>query len=193
MQTLAANPNASCDNNLLNRERFADYWRGLKPDMQEDSEEFVTRLFRLLGENPCFCTGKLSNKRTLLSYAPEVLVCYVTRFTFVPFEAGGGTSSKMKAALEFPERLTLGPPLSDDPHLKIDYELSSYVRHHGDSLERGHYVAVIRSGSTWFEMNDERVTRKSAEAVRREIDGSEIDGSDRVYLMVYSRVKKPTA
>lgn len=69
----------------------------------------------------------------------------------------------------------------------VQYELSSFVRHEDErdskSLESGHYVSVIRSGSTWFEMSDTVVIRKSPEAVQ-----SEIHGSRDVYYMVYSRV-----
>lgn len=52
-----------------------------------------------------------ASKRTLLSHAPDVLVCSFTRFEF---DKDNLQSKKVDAALEFPMRLTLPSALSED-------------------------------------------------------------------------------
>lgn len=84
------------------------------------------------------CIGKLqpATRRLALRAAPEVLTVHLSRFT-------RGGSSKNSSALDFPRIFDLDAVLiaTGGQALGACYDLSSILRHHGASINSGHYSA----------------------------------------------------
>ncbi len=63
-----------------------------------------------------------------------------------------------------------------------NYTLVGFVRHFGDSVEGGHYIAYVHHGTAWFELDDSRVFRHAdgdawPDAVRNQ--------AEQAYLLLY--------
>jgi hypothetical protein len=48
---------------------------------------------------------------------------------------------------------------------KVRYNLSSIVRHHGDSQRQGHYTAMVRHEGDWWKADDSKITKMASFAV----------------------------
>ncbi|BGP07817.1 ubiquitin-specific protease doa4 [Rhodotorula toruloides] len=104
-----------------------------------------------------------TSKRLSVARLPQFLIIHLKRFTSL--------SDKLTTRLSFPLtdlRLAhLLPPLALAPnppfHLNLPhepettYELYAVCCHLGATIEDGHYTALVRHSSCWFEIDDERV------------------------------------
>ncbi|BGP70274.1 ubiquitin-specific protease doa4 [Rhodotorula toruloides] len=121
----------------------------------------------LAGENAWNCPRCRqlcpTSKRLSVARLPQFLIIHLKRFTSL--------SDKLATRLSFPlSNLRLAhllPPMALAPnppfHLNLPhepettYELYAVCCHLGATIEDGHYTALVRHSSSWFEIDDERV------------------------------------
>ncbi|GEM07460.1 ubiquitin thiolesterase [Rhodotorula toruloides] len=129
-----------------------------------------------------------TSKRLSVARLPQFLIIHLKRFTSL--------SDKLTTRLSFPlSNLRLAhllPPLALAPnppfHLNLPhepetmYELYAACCHVGAGVGDGHYTALVRRSSSWFEIDDERVrTLDTATKLERAFRGAEKTS----YLLFY--------
>ncbi len=133
------------------------------------------------GREPPPAAGQPALKWLQLARTPRALTLHLKRFRWV-----GRKVHKVSAFVPFPARLDLSPFACADAPVEHftewrDYapsdaaaataaegqqlQLYGVVEHHGPSFESGHYLAYVRLGDEWFQMNDSVVTRVDEAAV----------------------------
>ncbi|KAF2083699.1 ubiquitin carboxyl-terminal hydrolase 2 [Saccharata proteae CBS 121410] len=149
-----------------------------------------------------------ATKQITITRAPRRLVLHLKRFSASHNE----TARKVRTPIEFPlQALDISPymlppitpaeeqelvkrgshqelqHLKNDPTMNGPYLYSSYavMRHQGNTLTSGHYVAMIRDKArgVWLQFNDERVTEFKPEA----LTGSQRLQNEMAYLLFYER------
>ncbi|XP_042439618.1 ubiquitin carboxyl-terminal hydrolase 21-like [Zingiber officinale] len=106
--------------------------------------------------NGCKSQVKME-KQLKLDLAPEVLALHLKRFKNV-----GNTCYKIYDSVEFPLELDLSSFLSCPvDEVQCKYNLSTVLVHIGSPYS-GHYYCFVRSSpSTWYQIDDHKVTRVS--------------------------------
>ena len=90
------------------------------------------------------CSTVRSGKKNFdVVKSPEMLIIHMKRFKFTD-----GRIEKINAEIGIGQQIHLAG---------VQYSLSGIVKHEG-TRESGHYVAVIRTGTGWLEVNDEKVS-----------------------------------
>lgn len=154
----------------------------------QNLEESIKRFFKeevLEGENAVELEGlppQKAIKKVKLASFPPLLALHLNRFEI---NHHLGVATKVTDPLEFPEILDshlLGEETEITPqHLNgstpacngkaesgslSSYELYAVISHFGRSASSGHYKAYIRTGGSWTEFDDERVSPVSWSFVR---------------------------
>lgn len=145
-------------------------------------------------------TGTSTDLRTRRKYiikAPEVLVIKLARFTAMIDEEGKLKTEKLSDTIKYPSTLDLteftrpsGPPSDDSEAQQVQslrYKLQGVVAHGGDTIDKGHFVAVVREldgpGACLF--NDDMWLQGGLDMLQRPRDyWQEFDP----YLLFYSKV-----
>ena len=97
---------------------------------------------------------------------PDVLAIHLKRFSN---DAEAKTARKTCTIVTFEEGLEVGG---------VQYALTGFVSHEGNSANSGHYTAVCKAGGRWYTFNDETVTLYTA---------SFEDHYKGAYLLVYEK------
>ncbi len=66
---------------------------------------------------------------------------------------------------------------------RIKYNLSSFILHHGDTAESGHYICYSRSNADWWRYDDANV--KHIDSIERELQIQDLAQS--AYVFLYER------
>jgi hypothetical protein len=88
--------------------------------------------------------------------APPALWLHLKRFN-------REENNKISSAVAVPDIAHV--PLSDGS--VANFELDGFIVHFGNSRKDGHYIAYIRVNSTWYEMNDAKVSPISSDALAK--------------------------
>ena len=123
----------------------------------------------LLGKDGWSCgeckTSTFATKQFKMSEEPSLLVIHLKRFS-----TQRGRLHKCEDPVTIPLKITL---------TKSQYELRGLVRHHGQSIARGHYTAEIHeSSSGWWRCDDKSVSKTTRERDRASRDA---------YLLFYKK------
>ncbi|XP_042462291.1 ubiquitin carboxyl-terminal hydrolase 21-like [Zingiber officinale] len=108
------------------------------------------------------CKSQVTMEKQLkLKTAPEVLALHLKRF-----KNDGNTCYKIYDSVNFPLELDLSSFLSCPiDEVQFKYDLSSVLVHIGSPYS-GHYYCFVRSSpSTWYQIDDRKVTRVAEEYV----------------------------
>ncbi|XP_061870780.1 ubiquitin carboxyl-terminal hydrolase 42-like [Colius striatus] len=129
------------------------------------------------GENCFHCSrcDKLAaaSKRLAVHRAPRVLTVCLKRFDAF-------TGRKICKAVGYPERLDLGPYMSETPAEPLRYTLYAVLVHAGSTCDVGHYFCYTKAGNgQWYRMDDESVNPCGINTVHRQ----------QAYLLFYVRSK----
>lgn len=81
---------------------------------------------------------------------PDVLAIHLKRFSS---DAEAKTARKKCTSVTFDENLEVGG---------VQYALTGFVSHEGNSANSGHYTAVCRAGGLWYTVDDQIVTHHKA-------------------------------
>eukprot|EP01103_Thecamoeba_quadrilineata_P011259 TRINITY_DN264_c0_g1_i2.p1 TRINITY_DN264_c0_g1~~TRINITY_DN264_c0_g1_i2.p1 ORF type:complete len:404 (+),score=85.05 TRINITY_DN264_c0_g1_i2:996-2207(+) len=111
-----------------------------------------------------------ARKRLMVYKPPSVLTIQLKRFNY--FSSHGG---KINRHIEFDETLNLRKVCESNYDIK--YKLYAVLVHQGDSTHSGHYYSFVRTGNSWFEMNDSHVRQVTISEVLRQ----------RAYILFYMR------
>ncbi|BGP31840.1 ubiquitin-specific protease doa4 [Rhodotorula toruloides] len=104
-----------------------------------------------------------TSKRLSVARLPQFLIIHLKRFTSLSDRLATGLSFPLSnlhlAHLLPPMALAPKPPFRLNlPHEpETTYELYAVCCHLGATIEDGHYTALVRHSSSWFEIDDERV------------------------------------
>mmetsp|Transcript_1717 Transcript_1717/g.2100 ORF Transcript_1717/g.2100 Transcript_1717/m.2100 type:complete len:892 (+) Transcript_1717:310-2985(+) len=169
----------TCHRASITRDRYMD----LSLDIQEKEVTDLTLALHkftqtetLDKDNKVFCT-RCNKKRNVskglrLATAPSILVCHLKRFAFDIY----GRATRLSKYVAYPLTLHIENFMSRANQGKpAPYELVGVVVHAGQSCERGHYYAYVKSGDNWYKANDEIVTQVSVETVLRQ----------QAYILIY--------
>ena len=132
----------------------------------------IDRYFRVenLHEHPCAqcgCIGGTEKKFDIIK-APQLLVLHLSRFS--------GAIVKIHTLVEFTTELCT-VCMKDGNGQAISYRLTGMIRHTGESIKAGHYIAYVLIDGEWYEANDERMRLVSWPIVR----------SLQAYILFYQR------
>jgi len=137
-------------------------------------------------ENMLWC-NKVQSKKDHIRYnslgkAPQALIIHLNLFQS---DFATGTTSKVNRTLDIPFDLNILHPCIGMTDVKKNYELRAFVEHRGNTLNDGHYVAYVRSGSDkWFLCNDDEITNMAKEEVSATLSqNSSTDNTP--YLLFY--------
>ena len=148
------------------------------------------------GDNQWLCPKcnktRIASKKVSLTRPPAVLILHLKRYTHVQ-DNWGERMIRNNAFVDYPlEELDLTryvcPPIQPDGaakqppvHTPCKYKLYGVTNHSGsESLDRGHYTALISSDGGWLKFSD---TQVSGPINPREVVSSE------AYVLFYRRVK----
>ena len=111
---------------------------------------------------------------------PEVLVIQLMRMRF---DEKTFRFKKVTDRVDYPERLDLSP-CSEGP---LAYQLKGVVAHSGKTLQRGHYVAMVKSqvGNGFVLCNDTTIDDESSKEQILSLAESNVCQS---YLLVYQKI-----
>ncbi|MDR1361999.1 MAG: ubiquitin carboxyl-terminal hydrolase [Holosporaceae bacterium] len=125
------------------------------------------------------CGGKIGESKETLQDLPEVLIIRLKKYRS---DNNGGTK-KIKNRMTYEEELTI-PDCLLSKELKEEnrtYTLRGVIKHRGESLVSGHYVANVRNEEDrkWYEYDDSNRTECNK-------DGS-FAVEDGAYILVYQK------
>lgn len=129
------------------------------------------------------CKGRRGNRERVLSVVvgPEILVIQLVRMAY---DIKTGQMTKSMAQVDYSERLNLSR-WSESP---LMYQLHGVVAHDGETLDEGHYVAMVRSqsGDTFVHCNDRIIDDTQT---REQVLARADSGDFRSYLLVYQKIR----
>ncbi|KAF2452820.1 hypothetical protein BDY21DRAFT_358069 [Lineolata rhizophorae] len=186
--------------------------RGAKPTLHDCMRSYggAERLEAYTCERCHVATRGSSTKQILLTRMPPIVVVHLKRFSM--FDAN---AAKVRTAVSCPmEGMDFGPYVLPPPTAEetarmnnlaaglapdtcmsppFVYDAFAVVKHKGNSLHAGHYVADCRDAATgrWKEYNDERATEVMARASPAELQRFLSDGE--AYMVFYQRRASPNA
>ena len=135
-------------------------------------KSLLDSLFRVenLPLHPCSLCNFVGGTDTKLDIikAPQVLLLHLSRFT--------GVIEKIHTFVEFTTELSTDY-IRDDNGQPMKYRLTGMIRHTGDSIASGHYIAYLHIEGNWYEANDSVMKQVSWQTVR----------SLQAYMMFYQR------
>ena len=120
--------------------------------------------------HPCSLCNFVGGTDTKLDIIkpPQVPVLHLSRFT--------GVIEKIHTVVEFTTELSTDY-IRDDNGQPMRYRLTGMIRHTGDSIASGHYIAYLLIDGNWYEANDSVIKQVSWQTVR----------SLQTYMMFYQR------
>jgi ubiquitin C-terminal hydrolase len=91
-----------------------------------------------------------------ISLAPPVLIFHICRMDYHQVPMATGSGQRTSTAVRVPEVLTMGSDLVASQIDTVTYRLLFCVDHSGN-LDGGHFIAHVRSDSTWHTCDDLKV------------------------------------
>ena len=125
----------------------------------------------ILDEHPCCqCsfTGETEKKLNILN-APELLLLHLSRFT--------NDDRKISTFVGFTTELSTDC-IRDGHGQERRYRLTGMIRHIGETIAAGHYIAYVQISGKWYEANDCDIREISWETVR----------AFQAYVLLYERI-----
>merc|ERR1712216_181574 len=114
----------------------------------------------------------LAVRRVQLKIAPKVLVLSLKRFTF------SGKAQKIQKRIGYDPLVKLDRTWVAEEADKVpDYFLSALICHHGESVHKGHYTAIVRYNNDWYSYDDQKVVKIAQKSVAEQQASA--------YLLVY--------
>lgn len=118
--------------------------------------------FHHYGDDQCEeCGARICVSRNLVTFASPVLIFSIVRPAVAQSTDTTNTKNrpqyKTTHAIEFPLELNLNGILScSEKRDWPNYSLRAFIYHisESDSISKGHYIAVVKSGEKWFHCND---------------------------------------
>lgn len=171
----------TCHHSSLTRDRYMDLSLDIShnhvTDLPSALREF-TKTEVLDGDNMVTCNGDCNGqKRTAtkglrLATAPSILVCHFKRFAYNRY----GNLVRLDDKIDFPLTLSIGEFMSKaNRSTPPPYELVGVLVHVGQSCNRGHYLAYVKSGADWYKADDSVVKKVPIKKVLEQ----------RAYMLVY--------
>jgi len=116
----------------------------------------------------------LATKRLQFQSLPKVLILNLKRFSY---NKDTGRVQKIMKAVKYDETLVFDKDWLVDDLASPEYQLTSVICHHGDSVNGGHYNAAVRYNAEWYMFDD---------AIVREMQPREVMNQHyTAYLLVY--------
>ena len=120
-----------------------------------------------------------AQKKTCVGWkktAPKELVFSVPRFV----KQGDSYTKNTEKLIEIPRSsFRLQKEYFETPALNpFEYDLRAAVIHKGETMDSGHYTALINDHGTWFELDDEKVELRNDKEVENLLKNS--------YMLHYS-------
>ena len=113
---------------------------------------------KLIQGNEYYCskcrTKQPAQRKTEIVYGPKILAMQLKRFK-VTNKNNFTTISKLKRKVIFQKTLALPTTLSSIG-MTSKYQLKGVIEHRGETAENGHYVAYVRKGNQWMELDDDK-------------------------------------
>ena len=124
----------------------------------------------IIPDHKCSCSlvGGTERKLNIIN-APQLLVIHLGMFT--------NLSAEIVTFLKFTTELRT-VHIRDGNGQQMRYRLTGIIRHSGESIAHGHYIAYFSINGKWFEANDSHIRELSWETVR----------SLRAYVLFYQRI-----
>lgn len=107
---------------------------------------------------------------------PNVLIICLKRFLY---DRGKCSSMKIQKPIKYGPKLVFDRSWLADGVDPDAYSITAVICHHGDTVHRGHYTAVVRYKTEWYLYDDTNVRRIDVEEVASQ--------QSEVYLLVYQR------
>mmetsp|Transcript_55794 Transcript_55794/g.103235 ORF Transcript_55794/g.103235 Transcript_55794/m.103235 type:complete len:460 (-) Transcript_55794:121-1500(-) len=120
-----------------------------------------------------------ATRKVQFTMLPKVLVLCLKRFTFDKVKK---KPEKVKKMVKYEPKLVLDKKwLSEKISSSPEYVSTAVITHHGESVNSGHYRALVRYNSEWYMYDD---------AVVQKVENLKEVGSykDTAYLLVYQHV-----
>ena len=135
--------------------------------------------------NEYYCTqcGKHqpAKRKTEVLYGPTILAMQLKRFKVTNVK-NSRIISKLNTKVTFDENLTLPCTLSS-LGMTSQYQLKGVIEHRGESGNNGHYVAYVRDGNQWTELDDDTVIPTTWKAV------SQLEA----YILIWESIQNESA
>ncbi|KAG7169944.1 Ubiquitin carboxyl-terminal hydrolase 12-like, partial [Homarus americanus] len=139
-----------------------------------------------------FSTETISaeTKRTRVKKLPTILVLHLKRFQFL---GQYNRTLKLSHRVVFPLELRVFDTSSDAVNPDRLYDLAAVVVHCGTGINRGHYIAIVKSHRFWLLFDDDAVD-KIDPSVMEEFYGltSEIQKSSETGYILFYQARDPT-
>ncbi|KAG0714353.1 Ubiquitin carboxyl-terminal hydrolase 46 [Chionoecetes opilio] len=152
------------------------------------STETISAENKVLCEN-C-CSLQEHQKRTRVKKLPTILVLHLKRFQFL---GQYNRTLKLSHRVVFPLELRVFDTSSDAVNPDRLYDLAAVVVHCGTGINRGHYIAIVKSHRFWLLFDDDAVD-KIDPAVMEEFYGltSELQKSSETGYILFYQSRDPT-
>ncbi|XP_050689709.1 ubiquitin carboxyl-terminal hydrolase 46-like [Eriocheir sinensis] len=152
------------------------------------STETISAENKVLCEN-C-CSLQEHQKRTRVKKLPTILVLHLKRFQFL---GQYNRTLKLSHRVVFPLELRVFDTSSDAVNPDRLYDLAAVVVHCGTGINRGHYIAIVKSHRFWLLFDDDAVD-KIDPSVMEEFYGltSELQKSSETGYILFYQARDPT-
>ena len=162
----------TCGHSSLTRDRYMDLSLEIdspKCDDLNSALRLFTRTETLSQDNLVDCANcqkrRQVTKGLRLATTPTILVLHLKRFSFDRF----GRLTRISKHIRFPMKLGISEFMSlANKSIPRLYELVGVLVHVGKSCNRGHYLAFVSSGESWYRVSDSDVQEVSEEVVMRQ-------------------------
>lgn len=136
------------------------------------------------------CSLQEHQKRTRVKKLPTILVLHLKRFQFL---GQYNRTLKLSHRVVFPLELRVFDTSSDAVNPDRLYDLAAVVVHCGTGINRGHYIAIVKSHRFWLLFDDDAVD-KIEPSVMEEFYGltSEIQKSSETGYILFYQARDPT-
>ncbi|XP_047477992.1 ubiquitin carboxyl-terminal hydrolase 12-like [Penaeus chinensis] len=136
------------------------------------------------------CSLQEHQKRTRVKKLPTILVLHLKRFQFL---GQYNRTLKLSHRVVFPLELRVFDTSSDAVNPDRMYDLAAVVVHCGTGINRGHYIAIVKSHRFWLLFDDDAVD-KIDPSVMEEFYGltSEIQKSSETGYILFYQARDPT-
>lgn len=133
----------------------------LEPFNRLDLDISQQNVSSLRGALEAFCNAESvrdgqATRRLRFKTLPKVLVVSLKRFTY---NRERGAPQKVKKAIRYDEKLVFDRNWLVDGTEPLEYFVTAIICHHGDSVQHGHYSAIVRYNAEWYSYDDTVVRR----------------------------------
>lgn len=120
--------------------------------------------------------GTIREHNWRLAEVPDLLTIQLNRFQYSPLLGG---LFKLKEKLQAQQILALPGTLTPD-NTPVNYRLTSFILHEGETTQAGHYYSYQRRGDQWLLVNDADVYQVTNEEVNEQVKNA--------YIIAYEKM-----